>query len=109
MIYNYKEQDKAKNREFNNNEFVDKKWLLNQLNKQKSMCGFCYKNMELNSEGDDKVTIDRKNNELAHLKINCILSCWLCNVSRKSAIYLFLINYYTTYITIFLLNLILSS
>ena len=75
-IEGYKQQDKNKNRIFNEKEFIDNKWVSEQLLKQKSLCHKC---------GDviNKITCDRLDNNLAHIKSNTILSCMMCNVSTK--------------------------
>jgi hypothetical protein len=85
-IDNYKNQDKLKKREYIEQEYIDHAWFMDQFEKN-NYCKFCnttfslYLNDENNVTSD--LTADRINNELPHTKLNCFLSCYICNCSRR--------------------------
>jgi hypothetical protein len=68
----YKTQD-AK-REYNPSDYIDVQYILDGL---KSCCKYC--NIKLD---DDNLTIDRVNDEYAHVKTNCCYACVDCNVAH---------------------------
>jgi len=81
-VAGYKEQDKAKNRVFKDDEFVTSEWIKNKFDKCKT-CQGCKKTMELyiddNSNVKSNITVDRLDNKLAHIKGNIRLLCYQCN------------------------------
>ena len=85
-IDSYKQQDKLRKREFDEADFIDHGWFIDQFEKN-NFCKFCncsfslYLNEENNVVSD--ITADRINNDLPHIKTNCIISCYICNTSRK--------------------------
>ena len=85
-IDNYKLQDKKANRDISNN-FIDVEFILEQMKKLNNKCCLCLKDIEIFIDADNNIksdlTIDRKNNNLAHIKTNCQLCCLKCNVSKK--------------------------
>ncbi len=46
------------------------------------ICPYCTEKMSLDSGDRRLVTIERINNDIGHIKSNCILACYSCNVSR---------------------------
>jgi hypothetical protein len=85
-IENYKNQDKLKNREYKEEEYISHEWFILQFEKN-NYCKFCNNtfNLYLNEENNvsSDITADRINNDLPHTKNNCFLSCYICNCSRK--------------------------
>lgn len=79
----YKSQDKKANRQYDDELFVDDKWIFDKYKKNPT-CEHCMKQFEIEFstglEINSDLTVDRINNKLAHLKTNCVLSCLHCNV-----------------------------
>lgn len=75
-IESYKQQDKRANRNYVEKEYIDNKWVSDQLVKQKMICHKC-------KDIVNKITVDRIDNKLAHIKSNSVISCMMCNVSTK--------------------------
>ena len=51
-------------------------WINLQLKKQKYICNICYNPL-------NGVSVNRLDNNKAHIKNNCELTCVLCNVRAK--------------------------
>ena len=87
MIINYKEQDKKACRELDDKKYITYEWVINKIKKQNSLCYHCGNMIDIDIHNklnnDDKLTIDRKINDISHYKTNCILSCLSCNLSKK--------------------------
>ena len=85
-IDNYKNQDKLKNRVYDEKDYITPDWFIEQFQKN-NFCKFCntsfslYLNDENNTVSD--LTADRINNDLHQTKSNCFLSCYICNCSRR--------------------------
>jgi hypothetical protein len=60
--------------------YVDLEWTLKSLKKTK-VCKYC--DNILDTEGDRCFSIDRIDNNLAHLKHNCQIICVTCNKAKK--------------------------
>ena len=86
-IQNYKIQDNKAKRNFNSNDYIDEDFIFSQQKKHNNKCSYCLKDLEIFIDNDNNVksdlTIDRINNNLAHMKTNCKIACFLCNVSKK--------------------------
>jgi len=84
-VESYKSQDKKANRQYIDEEFVDAKWINEKFNDNK-YCLFCKKHYELyldeNSNVVSNITVDRINNTLPHIKLNCQLCCHHCNITK---------------------------
>jgi hypothetical protein len=66
--------------------FIDKDFLVNQLELQEKQCIYCC--CELTHRVGRKrqptrLTVERIDNNFEHSKDNCYLACWACNVKRK--------------------------
>lgn len=83
----YKLQDKKAGRAITDDDFVNENWIHDQLNKCEYKCVHCAKHFEINMDDEgyvhSDVTVDRIDNKKAHFKSNCVMSCLLCNVSKK--------------------------
>jgi len=79
----YKKQDLTAGREIIENEYITIEWIQEQFKKQKSCCSRCHDEIDLYSENDNKLTVDRLNNYFCHAKSNCDLKCLNCNVATK--------------------------
>lgn len=68
MLSSYKNQDLKRNREFN----LDRKFLLEIIQKE---CVYC--------SSKNKIGVDRMDNNIGHLKSNCVPCCYRCNITRS--------------------------
>ena len=75
-IENYKKQDREKGRQYEDEQYVDKEWIIKSLEIQDRKCYHCEVDILHNW------TVDRKYNELPHTKDNGVLACLNCNVSK---------------------------
>ena len=83
----YMHQDNIVKRKFNMNEYINHNELYEQYKKQKQ-CIHCGAPFELilpkNNKINCNVTVDRKDNTIAHIKNNCVLSCVECNRMKNN-------------------------
>jgi len=69
-------------------EYITIKHVLYLLKKQQNKCHFCDVDMNLvpthvkHMRDLDAFSIDRINNKKPHMKDNCVISCFCCNVNR---------------------------
>jgi hypothetical protein len=82
-IEGYKKQDRDKNREIDEDDYIDVEWCLSRMNGTCQKCNtwfdFKIKNGRLNSD----FTAQRLDNELCHSKSNTTHFCWYCNCSSR--------------------------
>jgi len=79
-IVNSKESDKKYNR-FDADRFIDK-CFLKELIKDYPNCYYCEVELQYVDYNDTLSTIERLNNNIGHIKSNCVLACRKCNLSR---------------------------
>lgn len=81
----YKQQDKKKSRTFKEEEYINNKWIYDELEISQE-CRHCKKSMYIyideNNNVQSNITANRIDDNLAHTKKNCVLSCLHCNISR---------------------------
>ncbi len=81
-IYHTREADR-KSGKYNPDLHVDKCFLEGLFEDSPDLiCPYCTEKMSLDSGDRRLVTIERINNDIGHIKSNCILACYSCNVSR---------------------------
>ena len=61
-------------------KYVSVEWVLKKLKKCK-MCKFCNKHFD--ASNPESFSIDRKDNNIGHIEMNCQIICRRCNVSKK--------------------------
>lgn len=61
--------------------FIDR-CFIEQLIFESTLCFYCKKEMQFIEYKEDLCTIERLNNDLGHIKSNCVLACRKCNFSR---------------------------
>ncbi len=93
MITSSKSHDKKKNLSFNTEEYITIDFLIDLYKKQEQKCYYkdckCILTFEFNkySRTNTQISVQRLKNDLAHIKDNCVLSCFKCNVyDRKELI-----------------------
>ena len=86
-IQNYKNQDNKAKREFKADDYIDEDFIFQQKKKTNNKCSYCLKDLQIFIDNNNNVisdlTIDRVDNRLAHIKSNCKICCFMCNVSKK--------------------------
>ena len=87
-IEHYKVQDTRAGRVWNEDNYVDLDWILqewrNNENKCCPMCGDPFeKYFDENNIIRTNITIDRQDNSKCHEKDNCTLCCIKCNVTKR--------------------------
>jgi len=81
MVHHTKSSDIKYNR-YDKECHITYEFLQEQHTKQNNKCGYCLVIMEYTFENKNnpiQITIERLNNDLGHIKSNCIFSCWKCN------------------------------
>ena len=83
MIVHSKEKDIKYNR-YDANNFIDK-CFIEILIEESMKCHYCKKEMQLIEFNDELCTIERLDNNVGHIKSNCVLACKECNNKHKNA------------------------
>ena len=82
MIKCSRRSDKKNNR-YDADHFIDKCFLEGLFEDNPELiCTYCNDSMSLDYDDPKKVTIERVDNSIGHIKSNCILACLQCNVRR---------------------------
>jgi len=87
MVHNSIHCDVKYNRLYDPKDYIDEDFLHYVWNDQSQQCYHCNCEMTLDfntqKRNPTQISIQRLNNDLPHIKINCVLSCLTCNVKRK--------------------------
>jgi len=89
MISSSIKTDKKNNRIYEETDYVDYDFLLGLWETQTGLCGYeqCKCEMvltfNLETKNPQQITIQRLDNDIAHVKSNVILSCYECNVIKR--------------------------
>lgn len=84
--------DNRKNREFN----IDEDYVNNIITTQNNKCIYCNQYLSNNMEIllPNRISIDRINSNIGHIKSNIVISCYFCNMAKNNLenkdLYLFL-------------------
>ena len=83
-IFNSRQYDKMNNI-YDADRFIDKCFLKGLIEDYKQ-CYYrdCEVNLQYTEYQDDLATIERLDNSIGHIKSNCVLCCFKCNLSKKS-------------------------
>jgi hypothetical protein len=83
MICGYKQQDIQAGRLWKT-DYISASWIKQQSERQRHQCFGCGEVMNyINTYGDNlNMTVDRIDNAKAHLKSNCCLMCFKCNIAK---------------------------
>jgi len=83
MIYGSIQSDTNSNRPYEPTDFIDEEFLNYLWSNQNQQCFHCNCIMTLEfTTNPTKVSIQRINNDLPHIRSNCVLSCFRCNVNH---------------------------
>jgi hypothetical protein len=80
VLKSLKSQDSKKNRVFS----LSYDDVMEMHAGQSGLCCHCHESVSFVQRGNNKWSIDRKDNRLGHIKSNCQLSCWACNRAHKN-------------------------
>lgn len=84
-IQSYIEQDKVADRTFEKDDFITVDWINEELMCYNA-CGVCGEEFTIELENGDvksNITVDRLQNDIAHVKSNCQLLCHHCNIVKR--------------------------
>ena len=81
MISHSREKDKKYNI-YDADNFIDK-CFLEGLFEDSTTCHYCSVEFTYNERCDTYVSIERLNNNIGHIKSNCVLACWKCNLRHQ--------------------------
>ena len=83
-IFNRRQYDKMYNI-YDEDRFIDR-CFLKELIEDYHQCyyGDCKVNLQYTEYQDDLATIERLDNSIGHIKSNCVLCCFKCNLLKKS-------------------------
>jgi len=79
-IVNSKQSDKKYNR-YDADRFIDR-CFLKELIKDYPNCYYCEVELQYIEYNDTLATIERLNNNIGHIKSNCVLACRKCNFTK---------------------------
>ena len=87
-MINTSKRDDIKKGLYDPDEHVDKELLQYQFEEQDGKCFYCNVAMITHSSGNgkidpDRMSIERMDNRVGHIKENCILACYKCNCQRQ--------------------------
>ena len=87
MIHGSIRSDTKYNRLYDPQDYIEEEFLNFVWNDQDQRCYHCNCEMTLDfsytTRVPSQISIQRLNNDLPHIKSNCVLSCFSCNVNHK--------------------------
>ena len=89
MIRNSRTNDKKYNRPYNEEDYITYEFLMSLYEEQQGKCFYencnCEMTLDFNKScrTPTQISIQRLDNETAHIKSNCVLSCFFCNVIKR--------------------------
>jgi pyoverdine/dityrosine biosynthesis protein Dit1 len=90
MISHSIHADAESNRPYERIDFINEDFLNYLWSNQDKHCFHCNCIMTLDFNANNRIptqiSIQRLNNDLPHIKTNCVLACFKCNLSRKERI-----------------------
>jgi hypothetical protein len=84
-IYGHKAADKRAGRKWDEEDYITFEDVFDLINKQKQRCALCSERMQFVWTRNDhgQFSIDRIDNDLAHITSNCQLTCLTCNKKKQ--------------------------
>jgi len=70
---------------YDEENFIDRQWIMDTINKQEHKCYYCDDLMLLDcdNQNNKQLTLERINNDLGHIKSNCVMACFECNLLTR--------------------------
>jgi len=78
MIKNSKRSDKVKNR-FDELNYIDYSFVKNLVDNCNNQCYYCSCELQYINYANNLATIERLDNDIGHIKSNCVIACRYCN------------------------------
>ena len=87
-MINTSKRDDIKKGRYDPDEHIDRDLLQYQFEEQEGKCFYCEVAMVTHSSENgkidpDRMSIERMDNRVGHIKENCILACYKCNCQRQ--------------------------
>jgi hypothetical protein len=80
MIRASKQADKKHDR-FDGANFIDYEFVLNLIQRSEDQCYYCSCELQYLERCDNMGTIERLDNAIGHVKGNCVIACFKCNMT----------------------------
>ena len=82
-IRSSRKRDKDTDR-YDANNFIDKCFLDGLIEDTGKICYYCKKDMQYLEKNESLATIERLNNSIGHIKSNCVICCFKCNMKHHN-------------------------
>lgn len=81
LVISCRKMDANRNHDFD----IDIQWIKDQCLAQQNKCAHCQEDLsfEMRPGNFQKPSVDRIDNNLGHLKSNCLITCINCNIRRQ--------------------------
>jgi hypothetical protein len=76
-----KDSDKKKNR-YDENNYIDYEFCKELVQESGKFCYYCDIELQYFEYNDTLATIERLDNDIGHIKENCVIACRSCNYSK---------------------------
>lgn len=86
-IRNYLRKDN--NLSYDDDDYITFDWVKSELKFYNYCCSYCDKELLLSnwvSGSLDQFTVHQLDNSVAHIKSNCVISCWGCSKNKSKKI-----------------------
>jgi hypothetical protein len=81
LIRSSKQSDKKKNI-YDETNFIDYEFCKELIKESGKFCYYCDIELQYIEYNDTLATIERLDNDIGHIKENCVIACRTCNFSR---------------------------
>ena len=94
IVYSSKSSDKIRTRTYNEEDYITYEFLMSLYEGQQGKCYYencnCDMTLDFNKScrTPTQISIQRLDNEIAHIKSNCVLSCYFCNCVKRMENYI---------------------
>lgn len=85
MVLRHKHEDRRAQRDWSEGEYITRNWILGAYAKS-ATCPNCKHRMTFHKNCPHKVTVDRADNSVAHVRSNCSLLCKACNCAKSNRV-----------------------
>jgi hypothetical protein len=83
MVMHSKQSDKKYKLTYAEEDYIDPDFLIEHRKKRNNQCIYCDIRLQsFNRRRFNGVTVQRLNNRLAHIKDNCVIACYQCNLCK---------------------------
>ena len=79
---NYSKKDDKKKNRFDETNFIDYEFCKDLIRESGKTCYYCDIELQYIEYNSTLATIERLNNDIGHIKENCVIACRTCNLSK---------------------------